>query len=135
MRPLGVIEHEEPVQRPLQGPRRTKVVPAELDTPVLMKHRPLQAFDEPVGPRMSWFRARMPHLAVGTGRDEAGLELLAVVRQHSLQPPAGRTTSVRKAAILAAVTSPTTIRAQPNDEAQSQAVSCQTLPTPFSFPM
>ena len=91
MRPLRVVEDEKPVQRPVQGPRRPKVVPAELDTPVLMQNRPLQAFDEPVGPRVPRLRPRVPHLVGGTRRDEARLELLAVVRQHPLQTPARRT--------------------------------------------
>ena len=109
-------------------------MPAELDAPVLMEHRPRQPFHEAVGPRMARLRAGVRDLVGRTRRDEPRFELLAVVRQHAPQPPAGRTTSTRKAAITAAVTSPTTIRAHPYDEAQSHAVSCQT-PTPFSFPM
>ena len=80
MRALGVVKDEEPVHRPLERPGGAEVVSAKLETPVLMENRPLQAFDKPIGPRMAWFGARMPHLAVCTRRDEAGLELFPVVQ-------------------------------------------------------
>ena len=60
-------------------------MPPKLDAPVLMENRPLQAFHEPVGPRMPRLRPRVVHLVGGTGRDKACLELLAVVGQHPPQ--------------------------------------------------
>ena len=88
MRALRVVEHEEPVQRPLQGRGRAEVVPTKRNAPVFMQNRALQALHESVGPRMPRLRPRVAHLVVGTGGDEPGLELLAVVGQHARQAPA-----------------------------------------------
>ena len=91
MRSVPVVEHEESVQRPLQRPCRREVVSSKLDPPVFMEDRPLQAFHEPVGPRMPRLRPRVSDLAGRTGGDEARLELLPVVGQPAAQgQPAAR---------------------------------------------
>ena len=90
MRALGVGEDEEPVQRPLQCPRRAEVVPTELDAPVFMENGSLQAFDEAVRPGVPRLGPRVADLVIGAGRVEGRLELLPVVCQHPRQRPAGR---------------------------------------------
>ena len=95
MRALRVVEHEEPVQRPLQSRGRAEVVPTKRNAPVFMQNRALQALHESVGPRMPRLRPRVAHLVVGTGGDEAGFELLAVVGQHARQAPAGSPIAVQ----------------------------------------
>jgi hypothetical protein len=53
VRPLLVIELQEPVECPLHRRATGKVLPAELDAPVLMQDRALQPLHEAIGPGMA----------------------------------------------------------------------------------
>jgi len=90
MRPLGVVEREEMVQRLLQRPQRGEVVATEGEAPVFMQNRPLQSFDKTVGPRMPRFRAlyRIPSGAQTAAKPPLNTFPLSVSTRRSVQPAA-----------------------------------------------
>ena len=85
---LVIVETQKAIERSLQLPQAGEVVAPEGDPLVLMEQRPLQAFYEPVGPRMPRLGPGVPDLAGRTGGDDARFKLLAVVGQDPAQGPA-----------------------------------------------
>lgn len=104
-----------------------------------VEDRPLEALDE----RVEVGAARRDAVVADARRaarvaeraTELGpLSVVAVTSRSPARRQAGSTSSRRKRAMTAAVLSPATTRAMPNEEAPSTALSCQTLPTTFSWP-
>ena len=59
MRALVIVEAQKAIERSLQVPQAGEVVASKFNPPVFMKNRSLQAFHEPVGPRMPRLRPRV----------------------------------------------------------------------------
>jgi len=56
---------------------------------VLLENRALQAFDEPVGPGVARFAARVPEAQLAAGRIKRPLELGAAIREDATHGPVG----------------------------------------------
>jgi hypothetical protein len=87
VRPLLVIELQEPVEGPLHRRATGEVLPAELDAPVLMQDRALQPLHEAVGPGMARLGAGVANAERLAGLIERPLELRAPVGQYAFERP------------------------------------------------
>jgi len=81
MRALPIVEAQVGLQIALQLRDARIVRPAEGDPPQLAQDRPLQAFDEAIGPRMARFGTAMLDPQLATGGQEASI---------GLRPPIGQ---------------------------------------------
>src|SRR5258708_36531321 len=93
MRPLMVVELQEPIEGGLQRSPAGEVLPTKRDAPMLVQDRLLQPLDEAVGPRVPRFRAGHADPEALTARRKDALKFLPVVRQHAAQRPAGLATA------------------------------------------
>ena len=139
MRALRVVVAHEAVESPLQCRSSGEVAPSERHAPKLLENRALQSFDKPVGPGMARFRAGVPQAQLATGDIKRSLEFRAAVGEDAPHRPAGAL-EVRhddhaqergRGLGIVGRQQP----ASPYDVAASQAVICQTLPTPLRLPM
>lgn len=88
VRPLPVVEPQEGVQRLLQSRPTGEVAAAELDAPMLLEDRALEAFHKAVGPGMPRPGPGVPNAEGPAGVRERPLELRAPVGEDPLQGPA-----------------------------------------------
>ena len=134
-----VVEGDEALEGAIDGCRRGEVATPEGDSPVFVEDGALEPFDEAIGPAVSGLGAGVADAELGADRVEEALELAAVVGEDSLELPAGLSvggsrTRLRKRAQWIASTEGMTW-AKAKEQAASQAVTCQSLPTPLSLPM
>ena len=87
MRPFVVIESQVPFQTSVELRTSSEVSPAKGHTPVLVKDRALQAFDEAVGPCVTGFRTCVTDTQALTGFIELSFELASPVGQDSPKRP------------------------------------------------
>ena len=80
MRPFVVIESQVPFQTSVELRTSSEVSPAKGHTPVLVKDRALQAFDEAVGPCVTGFRTCVTDTQALTGFIELSFELASPAR-------------------------------------------------------
>ena len=139
MGPVVIVEAQEAVERTLQRRPAREVPAAEDDPPVLLQDRPLQPFDEAIGPGMSRLRPGVANAQRSARLIEGALELRAAVGQDPLNRPARATivrdTTVRRKVAAAVAVKAGSSHATPYEPNASQAVICQTLPTLLSWPM
>ncbi len=83
MRPPLVVELHERVEAALHRPAAREVPAAKLDPPVLVQDRPLQTFDEAIGPGMAGQGARVLDAQDSARFGEGALELRAPVGDAS----------------------------------------------------
>jgi hypothetical protein len=136
MRPIAVVETKGTLERSFDLFDSCEVSTAELDPPVFVQKRPLNALDEAVRELMTRFGASVPDAKLSARLREVALELTAAVAENSPERPAR---PIEIGVDLAEELgrdrgSPRKIFAQMYNKAVSQAVICQTLPTPLSLP-
>src|SRR5262245_8544984 len=88
VRSVMIVEGHELPQGAGEGGPAGEVAPAELHPPVLLEDRPLQAFDEAVGPGVAWLRPGVPDPELAADLIEGPFELRPAVGEHSLDGPA-----------------------------------------------
>ena len=90
MRPIVVVESQVPLQRAVELQTSSEVSPTKGHTPVLVKDRALQAFDEAVGPCVTGFRTCVTDTQALTGFIKRSFELASPIGQDSLKRPISR---------------------------------------------
>ena len=133
--PLVVVEAQVALERGFELPEPREVATTKFDAPVLVKDRLLEPLDEAVGEGVSRFRAGVADAEITAGLVEDALELASRRSGKSALRKYGTTRFRRKSAATRARGAPTKTWARAKEEAASQAVICQTGPTPLSFPM
>ncbi len=134
-----IVKAQVAFQRGLQEPDVREEPAAKLDAPELAEDGALQPFHEAIRPRMAGASPRMPHPERGADLIEGAPVFIALIGEDPLhapprrpiggedprgQEPGGR--GARELGQTAAIA---------YEHAASQAVYCQTLPTPLSLPM
>jgi len=89
VRPLVVVEAKVALQPGVELPELREVAPAELDPPVVVEDRLLQALDEAVGEGVARLRSGVPDVEIPAGLVEGALELAASVGENPADFTAG----------------------------------------------
>ncbi len=138
MPPAPVVEVQVVIEHLLHRDHAGEEAPPELHPPQLAENGTLQPLDEPIGPRVPGFGPGVSHPQLPTGLIERSTVLIALVAEHALHRPSRPGvvgTTCRKNWAATSAENSVDRRATAYEQAASQAVYCQTLPTPFSLPI